>query len=223
MAGCFRKNTRVDRAVKKPSFIVEDYIPVNKFSRTGHARPDTLWIDMHWTGNGGQSAYGVREYFAGLAGQDSDDDERDIYAGSNFVIDYAEDITLEIIPVHEVSYTAGGKMYTDWARDMMTHNFTSNAPTTMDEYGWHGHTPNWLCVSIEMCHPDDTGKFFGVTLGMAAQVCAWLISFYNLVGTSTIITHHLITGKLCPKWWVERPRELDIFRQQVSAVMELNE
>ena len=209
--------------MKKPSFIKEDYIPINGFSRTGHARPDTMWIDLHWIGKAGQTAFGVREYFESLGGQDPDDDERDVYAGANFIVDYASQTTLEAVPVHEVTYTAGAAEYTNWAHEMMGTYFTSNAPVTKDEYGWHGHTPNWLTVSIEMCHPGASGEFEPETLAMAAQTCAWLIMFYRLVGATAVITHNMITGKVCPKWWVDRPHEFERFKSMVSASLELNE
>ena len=64
---------------------------------------------------------------------------------------------------------------------------------------------NWRnsdTISVEVCHPDDTGKFNDKTYNAVIKLTAWLL--YNLgLDESAVIRHYDITGKLCPLYYVE--------------------
>ena len=64
---------------------------------------------------------------------------------------------------------------------------------------------NWRnndTISIEVCHPDDTGKFNDATYNAVIKLTAWLLNEFGL-DESAVIRHYDITGKLCPLYYVE--------------------
>lgn len=64
---------------------------------------------------------------------------------------------------------------------------------------------NWRnndTISIEVCHPDDTGKFNDATYNAVIKLTAWLLNELGL-DESAVIRHYDITGKLCPLYYVE--------------------
>jgi hypothetical protein len=64
-------------------------------------------------------------------------------------------------------------------------------------------------ISIEVCHPDETGKFNDQTYASLIQLCAWLCHELNL-DEDNLIRHYDVTGKLCPLYYVEHE---DAWRQ----------
>lgn len=64
---------------------------------------------------------------------------------------------------------------------------------------------NWRnsdTVSIEVCHPDDTGEFNDETYNAVIKLSAWLLNELGL-DESAVIRHYDITGKMCPLYYVE--------------------
>ena len=64
---------------------------------------------------------------------------------------------------------------------------------------------NWRnsdTISVEVCHPDDTGKFNDTTYNAVIKLTAWLLNELGL-DESAVIRHYDITGKLCPLYYVE--------------------
>lgn len=57
-------------------------------------------------------------------------------------------------------------------------------------------------IAIECCHPDDTGQFNDSTYNTLIHLTAWLCGKYGLT-TEDVIRHYDITGKDCPKYYVE--------------------
>lgn len=57
-------------------------------------------------------------------------------------------------------------------------------------------------VSIEVCHPDTTGEFSDITKESLYRLTAWLCGELGLT-EEDIIRHFDITGKNCPKFYVE--------------------
>ena len=73
-------------------------------------------------------------------------------------------------------------------------------------------------VSIECCHPDATGKFTDATYDSLVQLTAFLCSKFNLT-ENDVIRHYDITGKYCPKYFVENEAAWETFRSDVGAVL----
>ena len=80
---------------------------------------------------------------------------------------------------------------------------------------------NYDTVSIECCHPDATGKFNDATYRSMVQLTAWLCLKFNLT-EEDVIRHYDVTGKICPKYFVENEGAWDQFRKDVKSAMAMN-
>ena len=74
-------------------------------------------------------------------------------------------------------------------------------------------------ISIECCHPDETGKFYDSTYQTLVNLCAYLCVEFDLK-PDDVIRHYDVTEKLCPLYYVEHPEAWDAFRADVAAKME---
>lgn len=91
-------------------------------------------------------------------------------------------------------------------------------PLTEIAYASNGR--NGDTVSIEVCHPDETGEFSPVTYDRVVELTAWLCREFRLDPETEVIRHYDVTGKICPKYYVENPEAWDTFRADVAAEME---
>lgn len=86
----------------------------------------------------------------------------------------------------------------------------------LDEIAYCSNNRNEDSISIECCHPDESGKFNDNTYQSVVQLTAWLCGRYNLTADK-IIRHYDITGKNCPKYYVENEAAWKQFRLDVEA------
>lgn len=70
-------------------------------------------------------------------------------------------------------------------------------------------------VSIEVCHPDDTGKFTDATYTSLVKLTAWLLDIGELE-SDRVIRHYDVTGKECPRYYVRNPEAWDAFLTDVA-------
>ena len=70
-------------------------------------------------------------------------------------------------------------------------------------------------VSIECCHPDETGKFNEDTYGSLVQFTAWLCNNLKLT-EKDVIRHYDATGKDCPRYFVAHEDQWELFLQDVK-------
>ena len=70
----------------------------------------------------------------------------------------------------------------------------------LNEWSYCTNQANGYSISIECCHPDDTGKFTDATENSLAELCAYLLEKFNLTADD-IIRHYDVTGKQCPLYW----------------------
>lgn len=87
------------------------------------------------------------------------------------------------------------------------------------EIAYASNSRNSDTVSIETCHPDETGAFTEATYESLVELTAFLCSKFNL-GSESIIRHYDITGKNCPKYFVENEEAWEQFRADVAAMLE---
>ena len=90
----------------------------------------------------------------------------------------------------------------------------------LTEIAYCSNTANDYTVSIEVCHPDDTGKFDDATMESLEQLVAWLCETFDLNPSKDVIRHYDVTGKICPKYYVENEDAWLAFREDVSARIE---
>jgi N-acetylmuramoyl-L-alanine amidase CwlA len=72
----------------------------------------------------------------------------------------------------------------------------------LDEIAYASNKRNFDTISIECCHPDSTGKFTKETYDSLVKLTAWLSGKYD-ISKKDVIRHYDVTGKNCPKYYVE--------------------
>lgn len=171
------------KEVEIPSWIEQNFIRKNLFSRPDVTLKQVNNIVIHYVANTGSSAAANRRYFDNLA--DQDPQQPGTVGGSHFIVGLEGEI-LQIIPISEVTYAA--------------------APRNFDT------------LSIEVCHPDDSGKFSQETYDSLVRLTAWLCKELEL-SPKDLIRHHDVSGKNCPKYYVEHEDEWKQFKKDVKAAM----
>lgn len=69
-------------------------------------------------------------------------------------------------------------------------------------------------ISIEVCHPDETGKFTDATYDSLVKLTAWLCEVCGL-DSDDVIRHYDITGKQCPLYFVKNEDAWEQFKKDV--------
>ena len=69
-------------------------------------------------------------------------------------------------------------------------------------------------ISIEVCHPDESGKFTDAAYQSLVKLTAWLCEICDL-DSSDVIRHYDITGKQCPLYFVTHE---DAWKKFLKAV-----
>lgn len=87
------------------------------------------------------------------------------------------------------------------------------------EVAYASNSRNMDTVSIECCHPDETGKFNEKTYESMVDLCAWLCLKFDL-DQEDVIRHYDVTGKNCPKYFVEDEEAWKTFKEKIGARLE---
>ena len=74
----------------------------------------------------------------------------------------------------------------------------------LDEVAYCSNQRNHDTLSIECCHPDDSGRFTQATYDALVRLVRWLREYYGLEA-GQIIRHYDVTGKECPRYYVQHP------------------
>ena len=90
-------------------------------------------------------------------------------------------------------------------------------PTWEEAYA--SNSRNLDTVSIECCHPDETGKFNDKTYQSMVELSAWLCLKFDL-DENDVIRHYDVTGKDCPKYFVENEKAWERFRKDVGKQLD---
>ena len=69
-------------------------------------------------------------------------------------------------------------------------------------------------ISIEVCHPDESGKFTDASYQSLVKLTAWLLDVCDL-DSNDVIRHYDITGKQCPLYFVTNDGE---WKKFINAV-----
>ncbi len=86
----------------------------------------------------------------------------------------------------------------------------------VNEVAYCSNERNDDTLSIECCHMDETGKFNDNTYQSLVHLTAWLCGQYNLTA-DRIIRHYDVTGKNCPKYYVEHENAWKQFKLDVES------
>ena len=87
------------------------------------------------------------------------------------------------------------------------------------ETAYASNNRNHDTVSIETCHLQSDGKYTEETYQSLVQLTAWLCEKFDLT-EEDIIRHYDITGKICPKYFVEDEGAWKQFKLDVRKVLE---
>ena len=84
------------------------------------------------------------------------------------------------------------------------------------EISYATNSRNVDTISIECCHPDETGQFNTATYDSAVKLTAWLCTRFGLT-SDQVIRHYDVTGKDCPKYYVENPDAWIQMKSDIAA------
>ena len=76
-------------------------------------------------------------------------------------------------------------------------------------------------ISIECCIEDETGKFNSKTYDSLIRLTTWLMGRYEL-RTADVIRHYDVTGKACPKYFVDHEDSWEQFHKDLIDYIEKN-
>lgn len=85
----------------------------------------------------------------------------------------------------------------------------------LNEIAYCSNNRNDDTISIEVCHPNEDGKFTEDSYNSLVKLCAWLCNAYEL-DSEDIIRHYDVTGKICPKYFVDNPDAWKKFKKDVK-------
>ncbi len=86
------------------------------------------------------------------------------------------------------------------------------------EISYASNERNGDTVSIECCIREESGKFEKATYDSAVHLTAWLVEHFGLK-TEDVIRHYDVTGKACPKYFVDFPSAWEQFLADVQAYL----
>lgn len=147
------------------------------------------------------------------------------------------------IPIERVQYIAIHYTANPGATAIANRNYFENLANTHDtkvsshfvvglegevvqciptsEMSYATNSRNVDTLSIECCHPDETGKFNDATYDSAVKLTAWLCVRFGLT-SENVIRHYDVTGKDCPKYYVENPDAWIQMKADIAAQIDVD-
>lgn len=166
----------------------EQLLDHNAYSRPGSKLKVVRGICVHWVANPGSRAIGNRNYFNNLKNQTTVPRR---YASSHEIIGLDGEVVV-CVPKDEVAFHAGARSYKSRVHELLSGS------------------PNRYLYGIEVCHPDWSGKFSQRTYKtLVSRVADLLIEFNLSPSKDTLWRHYDVTGKDCPKYYVQNPKAWD--------------
>lgn len=90
-----------------------------------------------------------------------------------------------------------------------------------NEIAYASNDRNCDTIAIECCHPDASGKFTDETYQSLVKLTAWLCCEFQ-VDVDDVIRHYDVTGKNCPKYFVENEKKWKQFKEDVREYIKVN-
>ena len=172
--------------------ICERLLSVNKYSRPGRYLAKVMGIVIHYVGVNSQKPEQTVEYFESLK-----NGKNQTFASAHYVIGQ-DGNGIQCIPENEVAYHCGSKVYKPGINEKL------------------GNYPNYTTIGIEMCH---TSKGFSEeTIETTAKLTAQILLEHDL-NISNVYRHFDLTGKICPKFFVEDEKLWEDFKNKVKSFM----
>ncbi len=159
----------------------------------GGARKKIAYIVIHYTANDGDSDEANGNYFHDHA----------VGASAHYFVD-GDSIT-QSVPDGAVAWAVGGRKYQNCAAS--------------GGGKWYGKCTNNNSISVELCDAVRNGRydFSEATLCNAAELVRMLMKKYN-IPVQNVIRHFDVTGKMCPKPFVEDWRAWQSFKNRLMEM-----
>ena len=145
------------------------------------------------------------------------------------------------IPLEQVNYIAIHYTANPGAAAMANRNYFENLADTHEakvsshfvvglegevvqciptsEISYATNSRNVDTLSIECCHPDESGAFLPETYDSVVKLTAWLCTRFGL-RADQVIRHYDVTGKECPKYYVDHPEAWEQMRADIAEQIE---
>lgn len=89
------------------------------------------------------------------------------------------------------------------------------------EIAYASNDRNSDTISIECCYKNEDGSFEQATYDSVIRLTAWLCEKFGLT-SEDVIRHYDVTGKNCPKYFVEHESAWEDFHDDLAAYIEKN-
>jgi N-acetylmuramoyl-L-alanine amidase len=174
--------------------ITDRLLTVNKYSRPGTPIKRVKGVVVHWVENPRTSAIANRAYFEGLKDQPAGLAAYQ-YASAHYIVGLAGEV-IRCVPDGEVCYHVGAETY------------KAEALRRLSSY------PNNCTIGVELCHMKMDGEFTEATLQSCRELISFLLMTHGL-DREDIWRHFDVTGKNCPKYFVEHTDEWETFKGSI--------
>ena len=87
------------------------------------------------------------------------------------------------------------------------------------EVAYHASDANSYSIGVEICHSDWPGKPTDKAYNSLVELLVELCMKHNLEPTQAIIRHYDVTGKICPKYYVENVSAFKKLKEEVKGKM----
>lgn len=171
---------------------IEAFLEPNRFSRPQTPMDSVQALIIHYVGYPGAKARDVRNYFNNLPRINANNNGS-IYASSHYIVGLDGEVIYDV-PESEVAYHAGGRHYSHTAQKLFYNKKRRRV--------W----PHDRCIGIEVCHPDETGEFLPATRDALVNLSSEIVLRHG-IPRENVLRHYDVTGKLCPKFYVEHSNE----------------
>lgn len=170
--------------------ITQKFLTKNKYSRVGKPLNKLLGVVIHYVGVNNQRPEQTVAYFESLKYG-----KNQIYASAHYVIG-TDGNGIQCIPDTEVAYHCGAKLY---------------KPGIVEKLSQY---PNYTTIGIELCHTPN--GFTEETLETASNLVAQILLENDLL-INDVYRHYDITGKICPKFFVDSELDWKKFKERVMS------
>lgn len=90
-----------------------------------------------------------------------------------------------------------------------------------NEIAYASNDRNSDTIAIECCIESEDGRFNDATYQSLVKLVAWLMGRYGLT-SDDVIRHYDVTGKVCPKYFVDNPDAWTEFKKDVLQYIDKN-
>ena len=89
----------------------------------------------------------------------------------------------------------------------------------LTEIAYASNDRNGDTIAIEVCHGDEAGQYCPETYDRVVELTAFLCREFRLDAETDVIRHYDVTGKVCPKYYVEHPEAWEQLKTDVAAAL----